>query len=196
MQIVEIQCLIFCHKVEQSAGLKFFEPAIKVENWQMEIVYFHNRITAWKETVALHSVLKRPKMMCITAIPTIVELNSIGIFHGNHTQQKEPVQSIKHVGEIKNCRGSSEHSLFRSWLLSCLSFLCYLQTIRLSKKKPIISIYRIACWTFLNSMRKYFYCFYFSREARYCLISRDFISHLPSHGQWKKRRHSTLCYPL
>lgn len=101
MPIVEIQCIILCHKAEQSAGLKFFEPAIKVENWQMEIEYFHNHITAWKETVALHPVLKRPKMMCITAIPTTVELNSIGIFHGNHTQQREPAQSIKHRGNKK-----------------------------------------------------------------------------------------------
>lgn len=113
MQIVEIQCIIFYHKAEQSAGLKVFEPAIEVENWQMEIEYFHNCITAWKETVALHPVLKRPKMMCTTAVPTIVELNSIGIFHGNHTQQREPAQSIKHVGRIKNCKGNSEHSVFR-----------------------------------------------------------------------------------
>lgn len=61
MPIAEIQCIILCHKAEQSAGLKFFEPAIKVENWQMEIEYFHNFITAWKETVGLHPVLKRTK---------------------------------------------------------------------------------------------------------------------------------------
>lgn len=113
MQIVEIQCIISCHKAEQSAGWKFFQPAIKVENWQMEIEYFHNHITAWKETVALHPVLKRPKMMCITAIPTTVELNSIGIFQGNHTQQREPAQSFNHVGEKKNRKGNSEDFLFR-----------------------------------------------------------------------------------
>jgi len=62
-----------------------FEPAIKVENWLLEKEFFHNHITAHKELVALCAVLRRPKMTHTTAIPTVVELSPVGIFHGNHT---------------------------------------------------------------------------------------------------------------
>lgn len=140
MQIVEIQCMIFCHKAEEEAGLKFFKPAIKVENWQLEIEYFHNRITACKELVVLCPVLRRPKMIYTTATPTIVELNPVGIFFGNHTQQREPAHTIKHAREIKLQRQFRTHSaLCPVFSHPHICFLRYLlQFVKISKKNFLL----------------------------------------------------------
>lgn len=70
MQIVEILCTIFYHEARQAASLKFFELAIKVENWQLEIKHFHNRITARREWLTLCPI-QETKIIFTTVIPML-----------------------------------------------------------------------------------------------------------------------------
>lgn len=144
MQIVEIQCIILCHKAEQAAGLKFFEPPIKVENWQLEIESFHNHITACKELVAFRPALRRPKMIHTTAIPTVVELKPVGISMGI-THSKRNLHTASNMQEKYKIKKVIHNTLCSGFcLLPSTPFLHVLSAPnhKNAKEKPSI-IYRI-----------------------------------------------------